>query len=271
MRYVILRDDDTNALTPPEYLEKLYRPFLERGLPVNLAAIPNVATTTTLPDNRPEGYLVAMTGQKPGTMPIGSNRELVDYLLENPGFHVIQHGFEHDRFEFDRQDPHEIERRLEWGTQLLLQAGFPRPQTFVAPYDRFSRVSLSAAARRFRVVSSGWYELHRLPVAWWPRYLIKKCLGTPHWRAAGAVLLTHPGCLLSAHRPRASRLAEVKRAVEKQRLTVLVTHWWEYFPNSKPDEEFIHQLHLTAEYLADQPDLRVISFGDLIDNELALN
>ena len=37
MRYVILRDDDTNALTPIECLETLYRPFLDRGLPVNLA------------------------------------------------------------------------------------------------------------------------------------------------------------------------------------------------------------------------------------------
>jgi len=28
MHCVILRDDDTNALTPVEYLEQLYRPFL---------------------------------------------------------------------------------------------------------------------------------------------------------------------------------------------------------------------------------------------------
>ena len=34
MRYVILRDDDTNALTPVEWLERLYRPFLDRDLPV---------------------------------------------------------------------------------------------------------------------------------------------------------------------------------------------------------------------------------------------
>ena len=36
MRHVILRDDDTNALTPPECLEKLYRPFLDRGLPMSV-------------------------------------------------------------------------------------------------------------------------------------------------------------------------------------------------------------------------------------------
>ena len=43
MRYVILRDDDTNALTPVACLERLYRPFLDRGLPVSLAAIPEVS------------------------------------------------------------------------------------------------------------------------------------------------------------------------------------------------------------------------------------
>ena len=53
MRYVIIRDDDTNALTPVSCLERLYRPFLERGIPVNLATIPEVALDTKLPDGKP--------------------------------------------------------------------------------------------------------------------------------------------------------------------------------------------------------------------------
>jgi len=57
MRYVILRDDDTNALTPPECLEWLYRPFLDRGLPVNLATIPAVSLDAKRPDGKPEGFL----------------------------------------------------------------------------------------------------------------------------------------------------------------------------------------------------------------------
>ena len=40
MHYVIIRDDDTFAFTPPACLERIYRPFLGRGLPVNLAMIP---------------------------------------------------------------------------------------------------------------------------------------------------------------------------------------------------------------------------------------
>jgi Uncharacterized protein conserved in bacteria (DUF2334) len=271
MRYVILRDDDTNALTPIECLEQLYRPFLERGLPVNLAVIPNVSTRTRQVDGSPEGYLMNMSSSERGPVAIGSNRELVGYLRDNAGFHVVQHGFQHDWFEFDSAKREEMECRLESGTRLLLEAGFRRPRAFVAPYDRFSRASLLAAAKRFSIVSTGWYELRRLPFAWWPRYLLKRLTGEAHWQAHGTTLLTHPGCLLSFRRPRAGMLDEVKRAIQARRLTVLVTHWWEYFPKGHPDGEFIRQLHRTAEYLAGDLEVRVIRFGDLVGNTWPLN
>ena len=57
MRYVIIRDDDTNALTPVDCLEQLYRPFLDRGFPVNLATIPNVRTDVKIPSGEFEGFL----------------------------------------------------------------------------------------------------------------------------------------------------------------------------------------------------------------------
>src|SRR5262245_34983642 len=57
MHYVILRDDDTNALTPRACLERLYRPFLDRGLPVNLATIPDVRCDVRTPDQKLEGFI----------------------------------------------------------------------------------------------------------------------------------------------------------------------------------------------------------------------
>ena len=263
MRHVILRDDDTNALTPVECLEKLYRPFLDRGLPVNLATIPEVSTNVTFPDGRPEGFLWNQSKPVPGTLPIGSNKSLTDYLLANPGYHIVQHGLHHDYFEFDRNDRPEICRRLERGTQLLREAGFPQPTAFVAPHDKFSRISLAETAKRFPVVSSGWYERRRLPVAWWPRYFCKKLFRAPHWRIKSTQLLSHPGCLLSCHRPRETMLDEVRQAVGRSQLTVLVTHWWEYFRDSRPDDGFIQQLHETAAYLANAPAIKVISFEEL--------
>src|SRR3977135_712464 len=101
VRYVIIRDDDTNALTPVDCLERLYRPFLDRDLPVNLATIPNVCTRTTFHDGRPEWYLLKPRGPLPEALTVGGNQELVGYLLDNPGYHIVQHGFRHDYFEFD--------------------------------------------------------------------------------------------------------------------------------------------------------------------------
>src|SRR3954471_20011961 len=100
MKFVILRDDDTNALTPVDCLERLYRPFLDRGFPVNLAVIPDVATDAALPDGRPEGFLLAKNGTNASTLAVGANEPLVRYLLANPGYQIVQHGCHHDYFEF---------------------------------------------------------------------------------------------------------------------------------------------------------------------------
>jgi uncharacterized protein DUF2334 len=271
MRYVILRDDDTNALTPVEHLERLYRPFLDRGLPVNLSVIPEVATDATMADGRPEGFLVCKNGHAERTLQIGFNKELVNYLLANPGYHVLQHGCHHNWLEFDCADAGEISRRLDHGTSRLTEAGFCRPQTFVAPYDKLSRASVREVAKRFRILSSGWYELGRLPLTWWPHYLFKKARQSPHWRIGRTLLLSHPGCLLSYQRTYSTMMGGILHYVNTQQVTVLVTHWWEYFREGKPDEPFIDFLHETAAYLANHPDLKVISFDELVAQRIPLN
>jgi Uncharacterized protein conserved in bacteria (DUF2334). len=271
MRYVLIRDDDTNALTPIECLERLYRPFLDRNLPVNLAVIPNVATRTVLPDGRAEGFLLARNGEQRETVPITSDRTLIEYLKGNPGFEIVQHGFRHDYFEFDRVAGTEIGRRLEQGTELLLEAGFSKPKAFVAPYDKLSRESYRAVVKRFPLVSTGWFELRRLPETWWPKYALKKIAGKSHWRVNGATLMSHPGCLLSCHRDYNTMLDSVIQSVNSRRVTVLVTHWWEYFRDGEPDARFIDQLHETADYLGSAKDVRVVRFSDVAKAEVPLN
>ncbi len=311
MRCVILRDDDTSALTPPDTLERLYRPFLDRRLPVNLAVIPEVATNTRMADGSPEGYLLPFhagraspcgttslaptpggqgtvhsssmlsaethslgpfriasgspseNAQRHATLPIRANPELVRYLKANPGYQIVQHGCHHDPLEFDSTDRADIAHRLQRGTSALIEAGFPRPRTFVAPYDRLSRAGFVEVAFRFRVLSTGWYERRRLPPSWWPAYALKKLRHAPHWRVGHTLLLSHPGCLLSYRRPLDNMLAEVTSAVASSRLTVLVTHWWEYFRDGRPDEPFIAVLHEVAAWLARQPDVKVLAFDDL--------
>lgn len=314
MRYVIIRDDDTNAFTPVECLERLYRPFLDKGLPVNLATIPAVSRNAKMGNGNPEGFL--LPGQKatkpeenakpaagaenvvagsekvtpaatqenepaaeipeahhqsPENMPIGNNAQLVSYLKANRSYRIVQHGCHHDYWEFDCAEKGAVIGRLESGTQLLQEAGFPRPQTFVAPYDKLSRVSLREVASRFRVLSTGWYELRRLPYTWWPQYGFKKLRHSPHWRVGKTLLLSHPGCLLSCHRTYSTMLGGIFHYLQTQQLTVLVTHWWEYFRNGAADEPFIDFLHETAEYIATHPELEVISFEDLANGTIQLN
>lgn len=272
MRYIILRDDDTNALTPPECLEKLYRPWLERDLAVNLAAIPAVRTDAHRLDGLPEGFLI-FGGKVPRTdwVPLGSCPRLTDYLQSNSGYHVVQHGYDHSLFEFAARDGRELARRIDEGARLFAEAGLPRSQTFVAPYDRFSRAGLRVAARRFRVVSSGWFELRSLPFRWWPTYVWRKISRRPHWRMDQSLFLTHPGCLLSCFRQRVGMLERIKDTIAGQQLTVLVTHWWEYFPGGRADEDFIGILHRVAAYLAAAADVRVITFGDLANGRVRLH
>ena len=270
MHYVVLRDDDTNALTPVECLERLYRPFLDRHLPVNLAVIPAVRLDAARPDGAPEEFLWAGQSCDGGTAAITNNARLVNYLQENRGYEIIQHGYDHSPFEFDSVQRQDLCQRFAAGTELLVEAGFPAPRTFVAPYDRLSGAALREATKRFRVVSTGWFELRRLPASWWPRYLWKKMSQQAHWRIGPTWLLSHPGCLLSRHQPLPTILDQLKRSVESRRLTVLVTHWWEYFKNHAPDEPLIAVLHATAEYLGNHPNIRVVSFEHLAAGNVAV-
>ncbi len=263
MRYVILRDDDTNALTPVACLERLYRPFLDLGLPVNLATIPSVRTDAVRADGVPEGFLFGKQNGDRRKIPLAENGTLVRYLRENSGYRIVQHGLDHSFNEFDSASSRDVASRLDSGATLLDAAGFGRTATFVAPYDQFSRAALKQVAGRFRVFSTGWFDLRRVPPEWWPRYLFKKMRRRPHWRMGNTLLLSHPGCLLSRNRPTGGILSSIKQAVARQPLTVLVTHWWEYFREETPDDSLVGVLHETALWLASQDDVKVIGFDDL--------
>ncbi len=66
-------------------------------------------------------------------------------------------------------------------------------------------------------------------------------------------------------------MAGIIHYLNTQPLTVLVTHWWEYFRDNQPDGQFIEFLHETASYIATHPELKVISFDDLANTGLPKN
>jgi hypothetical protein len=271
MHYVILRDDDTCAFTPPACLERIYRPFLDRGMPVNLAVIPEVQTDVRTSDGRLEGYLTAGGPLDRLLAPIGAARGLVDYIRAEPGYRVAQHGCHHGVFEFGESDRSGLVGRLDRGALALREAGFEQPAAFVAPYDRISRTAFPEIAARFGVISTGWFEARGVPRRWWPAYLLKKLGKRRHWSAGGAFLLSHPGCLLSFQRPQPRMLASVRSAVEGASLTVLVSHWWEFFRGGRPDDGLIGVIHEVAAWLASRPDIRVVTFGDVAAGRVPVN
>jgi hypothetical protein len=148
----------------------------------------------------------------------------------------VQNGYDHSLYEFDSAETGDVNYRLEKGA-----------------------------------LSTGWFEARRLSLPWLPGYAWKKLRHHSHWRADHTALLTPPSCLLSYHRPCAQMLEQVKASVASQHLTVLVTHWWEYFRDGKPDNEFIAVLHQTALSLANQADVKVVSFDDRVENRIPLN
>ncbi len=262
MKKVIIRDDDIHALTPIECLKTLYTPFLEANLPVNFAVIPNVDTEAQLPDGKREGFLFPVNEEK-GCISIAQGGELLGFLKKHPQIHLLHHGCRHTYMEFETPNREQVDALLEEGSRCFREAGLNAPTTFVAPYDRFSRQSMGVIAQHFSIISSGWYEARRLPLAWWPHYLRKKWSKEPHWKVGGTRLLTHPGCYLSYHKPRHQILPLIEKAIAQQEVTVLVTHWWEYFRDGKPDEKLIQVLHEVGAYLRDRSDLEVVSFADL--------
>ena len=270
MNLVLLRDDDANATTPPEHLERLYRPFLARGFPVNLSVIPEVRCNVRMPDGRLEGFLHAPFAGRADTIPIARNRDLVTYLLQEPGYRVAQHGLHHDlpsgRFEFDRDDLRDLRDRIERGLQRFEEAGLPRPCAFVAPQDRLSRAAIAILPRYFRVISGSWYSLERIPVVWWPAYLVqKKVWRRDGFRIGGAWFLSHPGCRFRPGRDPDAARREVLALIERRAWTVVVLHHWEFFRADREDAARVRALHAFAEDLASRPHVRVVSFQDLFE------
>jgi len=241
------------------------------GMPVCLATIPEARTSVRTPDGLLEGYLTSGSGPDVGLAPIGLGRGLVDYIQAEACYDVVQHGCHHDIFEFGGSDRRELARRLDRGARALSDAGFQKPHAFVAPYDRMSRGAFVEVGARFDVISTGWFEAGRVPARWWAAYALRKLGRQRHWRAGGCNLLSHPGCLLSYHRARAGMMDSVRDAIEGASLTVLVSHWWEFFRGGIPDDELIGTIHEVADWISSRSDIQVVTFSDVAGGRVPLN
>jgi Uncharacterized protein conserved in bacteria (DUF2334) len=268
MKYVILRDDDVNATTPISSIEPLYRPFLDRGLPVHLAIIPAVQMNILRLDGRRERFLYGPEVGRDVEKPIEDNPQLLEYIRYNSHYTPIVHGFNHSfvngTFEFNCDNPKDVGLRLDQSLCLFGAAALGRPETFVAPQDQFSKAALVEILKRFRVFSTQYLNRHRLPYRYWPTYFCGKQLKSHrHLRLGASTILTHPGCLLSGAKSPVGMLENIQQSLRDGDVTVIVSHHWEYFfPNGTMNAALVEVLHAFADYLATAPDVRVIRMSE---------
>jgi hypothetical protein len=266
-RYVVIRDDDLHAYTPIECLETLYRPFLDRLQVVNLSAIPCVDTTVKLKNGLCEEYLIFNPEKTLPLAPISANPTLVDYVLQNSGYQITQHGYTHLTHEFLSRNRRDLAGRLDRGLAELSKAGFKDVCTFIAPQERLSTEALKEVSKRFALISSHWYEWRQLPVAWLPWYVVKRWNNLAHWRAGKTLLVTHQRTLFARNVDYRAALPELKQRLSTHQVVVLPTHWWEFYERDtlRPNRPMIEAYHAVSAYLAERPDVKVIRFNALID------
>jgi Uncharacterized protein conserved in bacteria (DUF2334) len=268
MKYVIIRDDDANATTPVSWIEPLYRPFLDHGLPVHLAMIPCVQMDIRRLDGQREGFLADHNLNGKTRRSIEENPALLDYVRHNAEYVPVLHGFTHafvdGTYEFNRDEPTDIAQRLERGLAIFRAAGLGRPAAFVAPQDQFSRTSVREAMKRFRVLSMQYLSRRQLPRRYWPSYLARKVFSSRrHFRLGRAIALTHPGCLLSRDKPIPGMLEKLIQNLRPNEVTVIVSHHWEYFrADGSKNQPFVDVLHAFAHHLANDQDIRVIRMDE---------
>lgn len=271
VRYVILLDDDVNAFTPAEFLEILYRPFFERALPVSIAIIPNISKISPFTAHGDKDFLVEKSQQEDlYYLPVGSNRTLVNYLLKNLGYEIVQHGNRHEEGEFLHYNRQKLISSIEEGRSCMIEAGFAAPKVFVPPQGKLSKVALEELLKVYELISSTAYEKEQVPYSCWVYYIYKKLMRHEHWKVGDVTLLTTVGdYYFSASYPVDGILEHLKRTIASRRLSVVNSHWWEYFKEGKPNYKLIDALHGFADFLAENPLIKVIVFRSLLDGTLS--
>jgi len=140
--YVGIRDDDTNALTSPDTLERIFGDIWDI-FPVTLACIPFISPNADVPDasrlNRPRA--------------ISTNDNLRSYIkdrIEDEQVEIAQHGYSH---EYPDGTPEyvggaELIKKTKRGKTELESAFDTNVQFFVPPHVRLSRHGLEAVLER---------------------------------------------------------------------------------------------------------------------------
>jgi hypothetical protein len=240
--YIILREDDVNATTKPEYIERVYEPLIKRGIPINVAVIPSVYCANKLPEGHPlltrqkyYAYIQESEGENK-YLNINEAKRLVSFL-NRENFEILQHGYSHERihdcYEFGITDSKELESRVLEGKHILEDSFGKVPRFFVAPHEYFSKEGFKVITKNFTGTfiyhTSKLSFLRTLPADFYLPYLSQKTMGRDFYffKDKFMALDTH-GFYLLPHSKGIDVLKFAQRLIQRLKIVVIVNHYWQY-------------------------------------------
>jgi peptidoglycan/xylan/chitin deacetylase (PgdA/CDA1 family) len=268
MTLVLLRDDDANATTDPAMLARTYAPLLDAGLPITFSVIPRVSAGVLAPDGKRERFIDPALAPFAPDQPLERDTPLAVWLRQHRDVaRVAQHGLSHarvrDRTEFGALTHEEAGARLREGSDLLQRALGTRPMAFVPPWDALSPGSLSAALALFPVVSTGWVNLRKLPVRFWPQHLSERVSRREALSLDRSLLLRHRGGRLHGATDAADVPGQLRALTRGAAVAVVVLHHWMF-----PGPEVHPAIEALARALRDH---RVVGPEELARDGLSLS
>ena len=133
----VIRDDDLNYFSSPDEINHWYGDLFAKGIPVGFSTIPFVTSSSDLH--------VKNSGEIGREYPISENKELVEYIKNNPLMEIMLHGCNHEIInnQFEYQFPHGLFEKTLRGKQELEKA-FGNVSVFVPPHDQISNHGILA-------------------------------------------------------------------------------------------------------------------------------
>ena len=268
VKYILIRDDDANFFTRPEMLEEVYGFIFENNIPINFAIIPAVNSAAKTESSyfgagTPEPFLPVEIAGEDKQFPITGNPDLLQFLNSLKRKEFLLHGLEHagksGKYEFESDDKNVIEDKLIKGTNIFKEAFGVAPETFVAPQDKYSRTALTQIKSRFKTLSMGWVDSSRIPFILYCRYLQMKLTGR-NYICDGEFLITeHPGCMFSKFMDINEMSKKLDEYIAAHRMTVIVTHHWEFFENGTLNTELLNAFRRRITELKDKYEFLTFS------------
>ncbi len=280
MKHVIIRDDDISFFTPADVLETLYRPLLSHGGCASLSVIPAISCGIKVNEDNGPFWTRYKMEYSPFIPPeyraitasynIGDNQELVRYINDNPGFEVVQHGYNHARingcFECKLSDIQEIEKKLRESGKIMSDAFGGPADFFVGPWDAFSPETIRCLKKHFKGISM--YRMGKRHMPWHlkPAAVMRKLL--PYGRRKGYflwgdfVIFEHPGTFVSMFNKPENILPQIKEALNKVDILVIVTHHWEFFHDwNSLNMPFFRAWLQVIDYLLTDKEISITGFS----------